>query len=182
VSKPSRSAQQAPADATEAAFDKLAPAPPNMTRAALIGGAGPMSRKGYNFFIPGRCLDPNTTVWTDEQRENGIFVRMTFLTAAEEEKCITESDAKGRHSGIAQSRMAFCAIAPSVPVEGDGEGDDGRSIGPGAWKPIGWLDKDPYWNALGSQGRQLAGAAFNLANAADEEARKAMKDTFRIEG
>lgn len=133
-----------------------------------------LQRPGYRFFLPGRLLHPASRVWTEEQRKNGIFVRMVFLTATEEERCLSEGDNKGKHSGIAQIRTSFQAFADVV-----GEGEE---AGPGPWKAISDIDRNGYWEALGSQGRQLAGAAFNLANAPDEEGRKAMKDSFRILG
>lgn len=153
-------------------MNQIAPEVPGLSRAALAGG---LNRPGYRFFLAGHLLSPASKVWTEEQRARGVFVRMVYLTASEEERCLSEGEAKGKHSGIAQIRASVQALADVI------DGEDGEPA-PGPWKTIPVLEKDPYWEALGAQGRQLAGAAFNMANAPDEGAREAMKASFRIIG
>lgn len=150
-----------------------APEVPGLSRTALSGGAA--GRPGYCFLILGHLLSPVARVWTEEQRNRGVFVRMVYLTASEEERCLSEGEAKGKHSGIAQIRASVQAIGDVVTD------DEGQPV-PGGWKFIPALEKDAYWEALGAQGRQLAGAAFNMANAPDEEGRQAMKNSFRVVG
>lgn len=145
----------------------------------ILSAAPRHTRPGYEIRIPGECLKIGSSHWTPEQRANGVWVKMVFLTSSEEESVLLEAARVGAAlSTTIHVRSSLAAIATSVASQGD---DDTRHE-PGTYAPVKELDRRGLWEELGAQGRNLCFYAFGQANNPDEKSRSAATQSFRLTG
>lgn len=156
---------------------ELAPEVPGLGRAALSGLA---NRPGFAILIPGECLKPDSKLWSDEQRERGVWVKGIFLSASEEEACIVDAGREGKLAaiGLYNMRRSLHAIADPIAYD-DPEAPDGKGRGPGSWSLIPTLDRRAYWEDLGAQGRGVFATAYQLANSPSQAAQEVALKSFR---
>lgn len=141
-------------------------------------------RPGYEIMIPGECLKPGSAMWSDAQREYGIWLRMVYLTSSEEEAALGEAQRSGNLASVAmiQVRASLHQLADNVPEEVDVDGSPEHHNVPSAYKPIPRLERRVMWEEFGPQGRALVMAAFSLASSPSEAARSSAMTSFRLAG
>lgn len=136
-------------------------------------------RPGWAIFVPGSCLKVDSRLWTEQQREQGVWVKGIFLSASEEEDAISEAQREGKPNliGVYTIRRTLVAIADSLETADPETGE--KRLAPGAWRPIPALDLRAYWEELGTQGRGLFTQSFQLANTPSDAARAVALASFR---
>lgn len=157
----------------------LAPEAPGLGQRVLQSRR---ERAGFATFIPAECLKIGSKLWSEVQREQGVWLKGVYLTASEEEDAIGEAqrEGKGGAVGIYQIRKSLVAVADSIAVFD--EETQQEKLAPGAWKLIPSLEIRPYWEELGPQGRGLFAQAFQTANTPSDAAREVAKASFRTVG
>lgn len=136
-------------------------------------------RPGWAIFLPGQCLKVDSKLWSQPQREQGVWLKGIFLSASEEEDAISEAQREGKANlvGVYTIRKSLVAIADSIETT-DPESGEAR-LAPGAWRPIPALDLRSYWEELGTQGRGLFTQSYQLANTPSDAARAVALASFR---
>lgn len=137
-------------------------------------------RDGFAIFIPGECLKRGSRLWTDAQREQGVWLKGIFLAASEEEEAILEAQREGKAALLVAYtiRRTLAAVADALTITDEETGEE--KIAPGPWRAIPALEMRPYWEEIGSQGRTIYTQAYQLAHTPSEAARAVALASFRL--
>lgn len=158
-------------------MNEIAPEVPGLK--AMSAAPARYQREGFALYIPGECLKRDSRLWSQQQREQGVWLKGIFLSASEEEDALMEAirENKGALASVYTIRKTLAAIAESLEAEDPETGD--RRPAPGAWKPIPGLELRPYWEEIGSMGRTLYTQAYQHAHTPSEGARALALASFR---
>lgn len=139
-------------------------------------------REGFAIYLPGECLKRGSRLWTDVQREHGVWLKGIYLTASEEEEAIVEAQREGKTTlvGVYTIRKTLVAIADPLQVVDEENGE--ARVAPGPWRAIPALEVRPYWEEIGTMGRTLFTQAYQLAHTPSEAARAVALASFRQVG
>lgn len=122
-------------------------------------------------------------MWSDAQREAGIWLRMVYLTSSEEEEVILEASRAGLVlANTFQVRRSIQQMADSSLVQIEQADGVVTQPAPGPFKKIAVMDRRAFWEEIGGVGRSIALLAFNLANTPSEAARVIATASFRVTG
>lgn len=132
-------------------------------------------RPGFMVLVPGECLRPASRMWNDAQRASGVWIKLVYLTASEEEQALTEAVRTGNAAatGLYQVKRSLAAVADNLSDENGGDT-------PGELRGVPHLERDGLWEELGQKGRALVLAAYNQGVSPSEEAVQRSAQSFRI--
>lgn len=136
-------------------------------------------RDGFAIFVPGECLKRGSRLWTDAQREQGIWLKGIYLSASEEEEAIMEAQREGKGPLLIAYtvRKTLVAVADPIRVVDTETGEE--KVSPGPWRSIPALEIRPYWEEIGGMGRTFYTQAYQLAHTPSEAARAVALASFR---
>lgn len=132
-------------------------------------------RPGFMVLVPGECLRLGGRLWSDAQRASGVWIKLVYLTAAEEEQALTDAVRSGNAAatGLQQVKRSLAAVADNLVDE------DGRDT-PGDLRGVPHLERDGLWEELGQKGRAIVLSAYNQGVSPSEEAVQRAAQSFRF--